>query len=443
MPIEPTQIITLKTKKTNPITLISKKEKQSLFDIVKLKQRTETSRKIKFKKNQEYIESGITTFHHNLDITIRLDRMIKYLLAESSKNKKGVEQDNKFDNDLKTPFADLWSEGFVHIERSDGTSEILIKEIEFIPDSGSHEDMIRFSRFFNINQIITEDNLKLTNDSNILGSIKGDTDVFKSPFVLLLSSYDNKLNKHSNDFSNELLSGAGRGGILIQPESYGYYSNIHKNSSSNENINSKTYFRIGDIEKEFEFQQSDVKDNRNNIYIVPAALIGQQFNLNSQYKPELFNINENVLLGYVKGTELTTNKEINNIMLESLKNKDKAFNNQYLKLWERGLIRSRVEYIQKFVEYYTTNSDSKLNLFTEVKTNLFISKPIVLRPRTDDTFDIGGRVTIVFELDIRNAVSNSYVGGISSYGTTSLSNWKLDPGDSGDTYIKEPFIIYN
>lgn len=439
MPVKIIKSIQLVTSKiVSPLTIKDKQVRQSIFDAVKLKQRTETL-KIKFLKNDEYIKSGVTSFHHNLDITIRLDKMIKYLLAESSKNKKGVEQDNRFDNNLKTPFADLWSEVFVHLERSDNTSEIIRKEIEFVPDSGSHDEMIRFSRFFNINQLIDENDNRFTNDNNILGSVKGDPDIFKSPFVLTLSSYDNKLNKDSND----LIPGAGIGGILIQPESYGYYSNIHNNSSSNENINSKTYFRTGDIEKEFEFQQSNVKDNRNNAYVVPSALVGQQFNIDSQFKPELFKINENVLLGYVKGTELTNSKEINNIMLESLKNKDKAFNNQYLKLWERGLIKLRVDYIQKFVEYYTTNADSKLNLFTEDKTNLFRSKPIVLRPRTNNTFDVAGRITIRFELDIRDAVSNSYVGGLSKYDTTSLSNWKLDPGNSGENYKSEPFVIYN
>ena len=426
-------------KISNPI-ILSKKNKQSLLDSVRIKQRTET-RKIKFKKNDDYIKSGDTTFYHNLDITIKLDRMIKYMLAESSEGKKGKVIDNKFDNNLKSPFADFWSEVFVHIEKSDNSSDIIRKKIEFIPDSGSYDEIIRFSRFFNINQLIDSKDNRIINDNKILE--KKDEDVFRSPFVLCLSSYDNELNKFSNEFSSDLITGAGPGGILIQPESYGYYSNIHSNSSSNENINSKTYFRISDIEKEFDFQQKDIKDNINNAYIVPAALIGRQFNNTSQFNVEQIRINENVLLGFVKGTELTTSKTINNIMEESLINKDKAFNNQYLKLFNRQLVKSRIDYLQHFVEYYLTNTDKNLNLFTELNTNHYISKPIVLKPKTDSSFDIGGRISIKFELDIRNAVSNSYVGGLSKYGTTSLSNWKLDTSDSGESYVSESFVVYN
>ena len=130
-------------------------------------------------------------------------------------------------------------------------------------------------------------------------------------------------------------------------------------------------------------------------------------------------------------------------MEESLINKDKAFNNQYLKLFNRQLVKSRIDYLQHFVEYYLTNTDKNLNLFTELNTNHYISKPIVLKPKTDSSFDIGGRISIKFELDIRNAVSNSYVGGLSKYGTTSLSNWKLDTSDSGESYVSESFVVYN
>ncbi len=427
----------------NPTIITDKKTKQLLFDAVKLRQRTET-RKIKFKKNDEHIKSGDTSFYHNLDITVELDKMIKYLLAKSSKNNIGKEVSNTFDNDLKTPYADFWSEAFVHLERSDGTSEIIRKEIEFVSDSGSHDEMIRFGRFFNINQIITDDNLKLSNDDNILGAVKGDIDEFRSPFVLSLSSYDGDLNKHSKDFSNNLIPGAGIWGVLIQPESYGYYSNVHNGSSSNENINSNTYFRTGDIEKEFTFNQSDVKDNRNNAYIVPAVLVGQQFNLPTQFKTELFLTNKNVLLGKVENTGGTGEPKLeeNNILSESLKNEDKAFANQYLKFFDRKLVKSRVDYIQRFVDYYSNTTD-QLKLFTEVKTNLFQSKPIVLRPRTDSTFDVGGRINIKFELDIRGAVSNGYVSGITEYNTGSLSNWKLDPGNNGESYKDESFIRYN
>ena len=427
----------------NPTTITDKKTKQLIFDAVKLRQRTET-KKIKFKKNDDHIKSGDTSFYHNLDITVELDKMIKYLLAKSSKNNIGVEISNIFDNDLKSPFADFWSEVFVHLERSDGTSEIIRKEIEFVPDSGSHDEIIRFSRFFNITQIITEDNLRLTNDNNILGSVKGDIDEFRSPFVLSLSSYDDDLNKHSKDFSNNLIPGAGIGGILIQPESYGYYSNIHNGSSSNENINSKTYFRTGDIEKEFTFNQSDIKDKRNNAYIVPAAIVGQQFNSPTQFKTNLFLTNKNVLLGKVENTGGSGEPKLeeNNILSESLKNEDKSFANQYLKFFDRGLAKERVNYIQRFIDYYTNTTD-KLKLFTEVKTNLFESKPIVLRPRTDSTFDVGGRISIKFELDIRSAVSNGYVSGITEYNTGSLSNWKLDPSNGGESYKDESFIRYN
>jgi len=122
----------------NPTTITDKKTKQLIFDAVKLRQRTET-KKIKFKKNDDHIKSGDTSFYHNLDITVELDKMIKYLLAKSSKNNIGVEISNIFDNDLKSPFADFWSEVFVHLERSDGTSEIIRKEIEL--DSNLNDEI--------------------------------------------------------------------------------------------------------------------------------------------------------------------------------------------------------------------------------------------------------------------------------------------------------------
>lgn len=430
-------------KNLNPTIITDKKTKQLLSDAIKLRQRTET-RKIKFKKNDEHIKSGDTSFYHNLDITVELDKMIKYLLAKSSKNDIGVETSNTFDNNLKSPYADFWSEVFVHWERSDGTSEIIRKEIEFVPDSGTHDEIIRFNRFFNINQLIDTNNNRITNDNKILNAVKEDTDEFRSPFVLSLSSYDNDLNKHSKDFSDNLIPGAGIGGIIIMPECYGYYSNIHNGSSSNENINTKTYFRTNDIEKEFNFEKSDVRDKRNSAYIVPAALIGKQFNFPSQYEPKLFLTNKSVLLRKVENTGGSGEPKLeeNNILSESLKNEDKSFNNQYLKFFDRKLVKSRVDYIQKFIDYYTNTTD-KLKLFTEDKTNLFRSKPIILRPRTDSTFDTAGRISIRFELDIRNAVSNGYVSGITEYNSGSLSNWKLDPNNSGESYVDQSFIRYN
>ncbi|PCI27760.1 hypothetical protein COB55_05125 [Candidatus Wolfebacteria bacterium] len=431
-------------KVLNPIIVKDKQVKQVISDSVKLRQRTET-RKIKFKKNLEYIESGDTLFYQNLDITVKLDRMIKYILAESSKDKKGIIIDNKFDNNLKSPFADFWSEVFVHVERSDGTDEIIRKEIEFVPDSGSHDEMIRFSRFFNINQVIDEKNNRLTNDNNILGSVKGDIDVFRSPFVLTLSSYDNKPNKHSSDFSTELIPGAGIGGVIIQPESYGYYSNVHSGGTSSENVGTNTYFRTGDIEKEFDFEQSNVGDKRTISYITPSVMVGQQFNLDSQYKTELIQTNKSVLLGRVEGTGGKNEPvlEINNIMTESLKNEDKSFNNQYLKFFDRQLVKSRVDYVQRFVDHYVENSDKKLNLFSELNTNHFISKPIVLKPKTNNYFDIGGRISIKFELNIIDAVNQGFVSGLTKYETGSLSNWKLDTSDGGEEYKTEPFVIYD
>ena len=98
--------------------------------------------------------------------------MIKYLLAKSSKNDIGLEISNTFDNNLKSPYANFWSEVFVHWERSDGTSEIIRKEIEFVPDSGTHDEIIRFNRFFNINQLIDTNNNRITNDNKILNAVK-------------------------------------------------------------------------------------------------------------------------------------------------------------------------------------------------------------------------------------------------------------------------------
>jgi len=405
---------------------------------------TTFTREIKFRKN---LESGDISYYNNLDITVRLDRMIKYMLAESSKDNKGLILDTTFDSELKSPYADFYNDIIVSVSAKTSTGTIVTKErkpVKFKIGDGSKKYLDFFKKLFNINQtVISSDPLVSLPPSDYLEIEKTNkTSRNISPLVLNLSSYDNRALSGFNEnreFSNNLVPGCGRGGLIIYPRILGYLINITDNNRNKgikpdkiNNINrlesdKRLFYRVTDIEDKT-FLYDDIDG------IIPVTAIDNgTFNV--------FTGNANILDNADVSTSIFGMSKID---------LNHSFQNQYLKLFNRELIKEEIQMLGYFmiINAATKNFTNKTFPLFKIEKKIYNNgvltpvvystvDPIYLQIKTDNPDDKPANLKIQLKIDVESEITNGTLKGPSPL--DDLKSLNL----SGGTYSSESFIIYN
>ncbi len=404
---------------------------------------TTFAREIKFKKN---LESGDINYYNNLNITVRLDRMINYMMAESSKDNRGLLSDIDFDDKLKTPYANFYNDIVVVVSAKTSTGTIVTKErkpVKFKIGNGSQKYLDYFKKFFNINQVvISSDPLILAPPSDYLEIEKiNKRQTNTSPLVLSLCSYDNRALSGFNEnrqFSNDLVAGAGKGGIVIYPRVFGYLINITDsirnkgipyskiNNVNKLNTDQRLFFKITDIEGQtFSYDETDG--------IIPSIAID-----NGDFR--VFTSNQTIL----DDNTTTSLLGMSNI------DKDHSFQNQYLKLFNRELIKEEVQQLGHFItnnegtKSFANGSFPLFKIEKEIRVNGTLTPvvystvdPIYLEVKTDNSDDKPGQLIINFKIDLETEITGGTLNG-----PLPLDNLK-DLILTGGTYNSQNFVVYN
>lgn len=398
-------------------------------------------REIKFKKN---LESGDINYYNNLNITVRLDRMINYMMAESSKDNKGLLSDSIFNDKLKSPFANFYNDVVVVVSAKTSTGTIVTKErkpITFKIGNGSQKYLDFFKKFFNINQnVISIDPLISEPPSDFPEIEKRDKSLTNtSPLVLCLSSYDNRAFSGFNEnreFSNDLIPGCGRGGVIIYPRVFGYLINITDTNLKSKGIKPSKINNINRLESDNRlfFKITDIEDKTFNYDdidgIIPCIGIDNG-NL------RVFTINKNIL----------DNNDNTSLLGMSKIDKDHAFQNQYLKLFNRELIKEEIQQLAHFVlnnegtKNFASKSFPLFKIEKEVRVSGILKSaiyttidPIYLEVKTDNPDEKPGQLIINFKMDFETEISDETLSNMDD-----LKNLDLSSGG----YSSQNFVIYN
>ena len=375
------------------------------------------TRKIKFKKNEDYINSGDTSYYQNLNVTVRLDRMIKYLLLESS---EGRQSGSTYNEQIKSPYADFYSEIAVIVSSNTSNLETIErKEIKFKIGDNVDSDTDYFKRLFNINQTVLNNP---ASGINKYPQSEINTSEYPSPFVLSLSSY----------LSGETLNlgGSGKGGLIVYPRSLGYILenlNINRNSTATFPVinNTKKFYRDIDIEN----VNINFLGLNNNSKIIPAAVVDTGFDGIRVYEARSDILQDPIEL---MGNEIQGPDEI-----------EKRWRNHYLRFYKRGLIQEEIKLLGNFIKN-NSNSNTTNRLFdiiyssdTTTPINYLSKKPLILVAKTNDNRDEISVLKIKFDLDVKNGIVNNQILQANPLGD--LHNW------SGltSTELSEPFIVYD
>ena len=375
------------------------------------------TREVKFKKNEDYINSGDTGWYRNLNVTIHLERMIKYLLLESS---EGRQSGSTYDKDIKSPYADFFNEVAVIVSSNTSNLEsIERKEMEFKIGEQTGSDREYFKRLFNINQTIL-DNPAVGIDKYPTSEV--DISDYPSPFVLSLSSY-----LSGNTLS---IGGSGKGGVIIYPRSFGYVWHslqINKPSTATFPIISggKKFYRETDLEN---VDFSSLSLFKSSSKIIPAAVVDTVFDGIKAYEARnsILQDPEELL-----GDDNQGSDEI-----------EKRWHNHYLRFYERGLIIEEIKLLGNFIK---NNSDvnNKNRLFDIVYSgdnitpiNYLSKKPLVFISKTDDSMDKIGTIRVKFDIDLKSAIDNGQISKINSI--NDLHNWT----GMTSTELTLPFVEY-
>lgn len=388
-------------------------DENSLRNKILVKDKELFTRKIKFKKNEDYINSGDTSFYQNLNARVRLDRMIKYLLLESS---EGRQSGSTYNENIKSPFADFYSEVSIVVSSTTSNLETIErKEIEFKIGEGNEADTNYFKRLFNINQVIKNNPV-----SGIMKYPDSEMDLsdYPSPFVLALSSY----------LSGETLNlgGAGKGGTIIYPRSLGYVG---------ENLiagNSATFPIIPGTTKKFyrdiDLENVDLFAQQNNANIIPAAVIDTGFDGLRVYE--------------ARSEILEDPEELMGDLNQGPNEIEKRWRNHYLRFYKRDLILEEIKLLGNFIKNNSGNENNRLfditySSDTTTPINYVSTKPLLLVAKTNNIGDEIGVLKIIFDLDIKNAINNNQIKRATPL--DDLHNW------SGltSTELSEPFVMYD
>ena len=398
---------------------------------------------VKFRKN---LESGDKSYYNNLNVTVRLDRMIKYMMAESSVDNRGLLPDIIFDDKLKTPYADFYNDIIVVITAETSSGNIVTQErkpVKFKIGDGSQKYLDYFKKFFNINQIVMSSNPLFSPPSSDYLEIEkiNKTQKNTSPLVLTLSSYDNRSLSGFNEnreFSTDLIEGSGRGGVIIYPRSFGYLINITDSNKSKgikpdkiNNVNrlitdERLFYKITDIEgKTFLYNDQDG--------IIPSVLID-----NGDLR--VFTSNEDIL----KNSDITTS-----IFGMSDIDNDHSFQNQYLKVFNRELIKEEIQQLGNFItsnegtKSFTNNSFPLFKIEKEVYVGSTLTPiiysmidPLYLEAKTDNPDDKPGQLIVNFKMDFETEITGGTITG--NPPLDNLKNLNLSNG----SYVSESFVIY-
>lgn len=375
------------------------------------------TREIKFKRNEDYVNSGYTGWYKNLNVTVRLDRMIKYMLLESS---EGRQSGSTYDKDIKSPFADFFSEVAIIVSSNTSNLEsVERKEIEFKIGEQNSGDREYFKRLFNINQTIL-DNPAVGIDKYPTSEV--DIRDYPSPFVLSLSSF----------LSGKTLQigGSGKGGMLIYPRSLGYVGKnltINKPSTATFPVipGKKKFYRETDLEN---IDFNSISSSPFKSSIIPAALIDTGFDGVKVYesRSSILQYPEELL-----GVESQDPDEI-----------EKRWRNHYLRFYDVGLIKEEIKLLGNFIK---NNSDvnDKNRLFDIIYSgdnitpiNYLSTKPIVLIAKTDDNRDKIGTIIVKFDIDLKSAIDNGQISKTNSL--NDLHNWT----GLTSTELTLPFVVY-
>lgn len=395
---------------------------------------------VKFRKN---LESGDKSYYNNLNLTVRLDRMIKYMMAESSVDNRGLLPDINFDDKLKSPFADFYNDIIVVTTAETNNGKIVTSErkpVKFKIGDGSKKYLDYFKKFFNINQTVMSSNPLISPPPSDYLEIEkvNKTQINTSPLVLCLSSYDNRALSGFNEnreFSNNLIEGAGRGGMIIYPRTFGYLINISDTNKTKgirpDKINNVTtlitderlFYKVTDIEgKTFSYDDTDG--------IIPSVLID-----NGELR--VFTGNESVL---------NTSQLIFGM---SEIDKEHSFQNQYLKLFNRELIKEEVQSLGYFIlnndgiKNFTNNSFPLFKIEKEVYVGSTLTPvvysttdPLYLEVKTDNQDDKHGQLIVNFKIDFEREITGSTLTG--NPPLDNLKNLNLSNG----SYVSESFVVY-
>ena len=406
------------------------------------------TREIKFKKN---LESGDVNYYNNLNITVRLDRMINYMMAESSIDNKGLIPNINFNDKLKTPYANFYNDIIVEVSAKTSTGTIVRKErkpIKFKVGDGSKKYLDYFKKFFNISQVVISSDPLISKPPSDYLEIEQINKLNRntSPLVLCLSSYDNRAFSGFNEnreFSNDLVPGCGRGGIIIYPRIFGYLINIIDNTtirnkgilfSKINNVNKlntdqRLFFKVTDIEGQtFNYDEIDG--------IIPCVGID---NNSDDFK--IFTTNQSVL----DNSDITTS-----LLGMSNIDRDHSFQNQYLKLFNRELIKEEIQQLGHFIlnnegtKSFASSSFPLFKIEKEIYNNGVLTPvvystidPLYLEAKTDSSDDKPAQLIVNIKIDLETEITGSTLTG--SPPLDNLKNLIL----TGGTYSSQNFIIYN
>ena len=404
------------------------------------------TREIKFKKN---LESGDINYYNNLNITVRLDRMINYMMAESSIDNKGLTPDINFNDKLKTPYANFYNDIIVEVSAKTSTGTIVRRErkpIKFRVGDGSKKYLDYFKKFFNINQVVISMDPLISKPPSDYLEIeqvnKSNRNI--SPLVLCLSSYDNRAFSGFNenrDFSNDLVPGCGRGGVIVYPRIFGYLINITDSNIRNKGI---LFSKINNVNKlntdqRLFFKVTDIEGQTFNYNEVDGIIPCVGIDNGGDFK--IFTANQSIL----DNSDITTS-----LLGMSNIDRDHSFQNQYLKLFNRELIKEEVQQLGHFItsnEGTKSFANSSFPLFKiekEIYNNgvltpvvYSLTDPIYLEAKTDNSDDKPAQLVINFKIDLETEITGSTLTG--NPPLDNLKNLIL----TGKTYSSQNFIIYN
>ncbi|PCI28357.1 hypothetical protein COB55_03990 [Candidatus Wolfebacteria bacterium] len=379
-------------------------------------------RKIKFKRNEDYIGSGFTSLYENLNVTVHLDRMIKYMLLESSSDRQSG---STYDSTIKSPYADFFNEVVVVVSgATDFLERIERKEIEYKIGEQTPKDRDYFQRLFNINQTILSDPAV---GIEKYPSTTVDKRDFPSPFVLNLSSF----------LSGETLNigGSGKGGLLIYPRSLGYVGeNTQLTTPSTSTFpiisNLKRFYREIDLENvDFDLTNPIFQNKLTKSKIIPSAVVDT-----GKDGIKVFEIRSEILQ---KPEELLGDDD------QSPREIETRWRNHYLRFYNRGLIIEEIKLLSRFIEENSKQGDNN-RLFdinysgsSTITPSSFTSrKPITFIAKTNDSRDKVGTVNIKLSLDLSSGIDNNEIDFNNPLGD--IHNW------SGltSTELSQPFVSY-
>lgn len=186
---------------------------------------------------------------------------------------------------------------------------------------------------------------------------------------------------------------------------------------------SRLFFRVTDIEgKTFSYEE----DNG----IMPVAAIDS----NS------FKVFELTDIGQLLQSQLVQQPQ---------PNLPKAFQNQYLRMFNRELVKEEVQMVGRFIEInegtksYTNNSYPLFKIEKDavvggVRTPVVYKTidPIYIEAKTEDPFEKPAQLIINFKMDVESEVTGGTLNG-----PQPLNNLK-DLNLSSGSYINESFVVY-